>query len=61
VAACGFVASICLWLKKSFFLSFFSVLLDTDILRDITVVLLETIHTDGDIFVFVANVRYWLL
>lgn len=54
--ACGFVASICLWLKKSFFLSFFSVFLDSGILRDATVALPETIYTAGDTFVFIANV-----
>lgn len=58
----------CLWLcglnlsvVNIFFLYFFSVPLDTGILGYVTVVLLETTHTTGDIFVFNANVVYWLL
>lgn len=55
------VPSVHLWLKKSFCFIFFSVPLDTGVLKDVTVVLLATIHSAGDTFVFVANGFYSLL
>lgn len=43
---------------KEIFLSSFSVPLDTGILRDVSTVLLATIHSADDSFVIVANGFY---
>lgn len=44
--------------KEIVFLYFLSVPLDTGILRDVTLVLLVTIHSAGDTIVFVVNGFY---
>lgn len=57
--ACPWLCALCSSVVKEIvFLYFFSVPLDTGILRDVTLVLLVTVHSAGDTIVFVVNGFY---